>query len=211
MCKSYFANVPRGFLILKFNLISAHAWRGSRNKTLIEGLPLQATILSVIFIIPYLSITEVLESLGNPKSTFFLTVLPSILINLGRNPMIACCAYQIKIIIGLRQKADTVERRKIRRERAFNRNLRIEQMNAFNPTPVKRRLHTMIKLLEHDRIAMDDGLKFGSCKMRMFAILGVRYYLDAGARFLQRTPENAVVQYFNGSLSFQFQIELTNW
>ena len=108
--------------------------------------------------IPYLAISErITESFNDvePLSKLTLSLIPSMLINSSRHILIAICASRADRAIKNRDVADSKERRRIRREKAKSRKRRRDAMNAFDSTPVKQRLHTMIRLLESDRMATD--------------------------------------------------------
>ena len=150
-----------------FLFFSGHAWRGGHTEPIISGLPLQSTSLSFVVMIPYLAISErITESFNDvePLSKLTLSLIPSMLINSSRHILIAICASRADRAIKNRDVADSKERRRIRREKAKSRKRRRDAMNAFDSTPVKQRLHTMIRLLESDRMATDrNNRKFFLC------------------------------------------------
>ena len=120
--------------------------------------------------IPYLAISErITESFNDvePLSKLTLSLIPSMLINSSRHILIAICASRADRAIKNRDVADSKERRRIRREKAKSRKRRRDAMNAFDSTPVKQRLHTMIRLLESDRMATDrNNRKFFYARAR---------------------------------------------
>lgn len=82
----------------------------------VDKIPLNASIISTILSIPYLLypifISNILTPKISPENKFFTILIPSTLINIFRNPIIATCAFRLNAANVVKESKDKERERK---------------------------------------------------------------------------------------------------
>lgn len=89
----------------------------TRHEKHVDKVPLNASIISTILSIPYLLYPLVMSNILTPKFSpedkFFMILIPSTLINIFRNPIIATCAFRLNAAnVAKESKAKERERKR---------------------------------------------------------------------------------------------------